>query len=162
MTGWRISPLPDARLAEAWPLVHLRYPTWTLDTWLCEARTLLADRLSGLSVAQTASRYIYAVCGFAVDTSDPGRPLLRLPLVANLLWRGGDDPLGRLLANVEAAGCEYRCHEVRVDSAAIAAAGDGARWQRLGYERDGVALRKGLLSHPASTFASGLEGAACP
>jgi hypothetical protein len=144
MNGWRITPLPDARLTEAWPLVRLQHPGWTLDTWLGEARTLLAhDGPAGLLVAETGAGYIYAVCGYRLDPSDGG---LSLPLLASTRWRGSDDPLQRLTAAVEAIARDHHCSSVSV-SAAVA--GDTARWEQFGYEWCDHVLRKDLSGNRA-------------
>ena len=110
MSGWRIVPLPDTRLREAWPLVRLRYPDWTLDTWLGEAGTLMADeRPAGLLAAETGTGYIYAVCGYVVDRAGVVGEELSLPIVASIRWRGFDDPLERLVDAVESIGRDRGC-----------------------------------------------------
>jgi len=160
MSGWRITPLPDARLTEAWPLVHLRHPTWTLDTWLGEARTLMAESgPAGLFAAETSAGYIFAVCGFIVDGA-AGE--LFLPLVVSTRWRGSDDPLKRLTTAVEAIGREHGCRSVSVNAPAITAAGDLARWERFGYEWCDHALRKDLLESRPPARQGDIGSHACP
>jgi hypothetical protein len=160
MSGWRITPLPDARLTEAWPLVHLRHPTWTLDTWLGEARTLMAESgPAGLLAAETGAGYIFAVCGFIVDSA-AGE--LVLPFVVGTRWRGSDDPLKRLTTAVEAIGREHGCHSVSLNAAAITAAADLVRWERFGYEWCDHTLRKNLSRSRAPAQHGDVRSNACP
>lgn len=163
MSGWRIIPLPDARLTEAWPLVRLRHPTWSLDTWLGEARTLLAeDSPAGLLAAETSAGYIYAVCGFIVETVGCGARELSLPLIASTRWRGSDDALERLTSAAESIGRDHGCRSASVNATAIAAAGDTARWERFGYEWCDHMLRKDLSGDRAPAQRRDIGSHACP
>lgn len=146
MTAWRIRALPEPRLAEAWPLVRLRYGDWTLDKWLAEARTLLADEDgAGVLTAENESGYIYAVCGYQVDRGDHGDAELALRVVANVGWRGAADPLRPLLVAVDTVARDHECTSARIDGASVAAAGETARWEALGYRWIGLDLRKPLI-----------------
>jgi hypothetical protein len=143
MTAWQITALPEHRLTLAWPLVRLRYPDWTLETWLAEARTLLADEgIAGVLAVQNDAGYIYAVCGYQIDGGEHGHAELALRTIANVGWCGSADPLSPLLCEVEAIAREHGCVSSRLDGAAVAAAGETARWERLGYCWTGADLRK--------------------
>jgi hypothetical protein len=145
MMGWRICALSEARLAEAWPLVRLRYPRWTLETWLAEARTLLAaGGTAGVLAAETDTGCIYAVCGYEADAHEGRETELALRIVANARWSGTADPLEDLVAAIEAVAGNCGCTCVRVDGAAIAAVGETGRWERLGYAWIGADLCKDL------------------
>jgi hypothetical protein len=144
-TAWRIQALPEARLAEAWPLIRLRYRDWTLDKWLTEARSWLAEEGSaGVVAAENDSGYIYAVCGYQIDTDEYGQPELALRVVANVGWRGATDPLGPLLTALDGVARRHDCVRMRADGSVVAAAGETARWEQLGYRWLGVDLRKML------------------
>ncbi len=145
MTEWRIRALPDCRLAEAWPLVHLRYPDWTMDTWLAEARTLLAEEgAGGILAAETNAGYIYAVCGYQMDPCDGSGTALDVRIVANVGWRGTADPLASLLKVVEGVARDHGFARIRVDGSSVAAVGETARWEGLGYSWMGLDLCKEL------------------
>ncbi|QQS13027.1 MAG: hypothetical protein IPK81_01785 [Rhodospirillales bacterium] len=145
MSGWRIVPLPDSRIPEAWPLVRLRYPCWTLDTWLGEARTLLDDdEPSGILCAETGGGYIYALCAYAKRGCARGGDQMALPIVANVRWNLTDDPLERILSEVETIARSEGCGCIATAGGAIAAATDTARWEQLGYRWLGEVFRKKL------------------
>jgi hypothetical protein len=142
---WQISTLPDDRLVEVWPLIRLRYPAWSLEKWLVEARTLLSEQdPAAVVVAQTRAGYIYAACGYRVDRAEGCRREMTLPFVANVQWNGLADPLAQILAAIDAIAIQHGCGRIRAEGGPIAAAGETARWERAGYRWAGDQLRKAL------------------
>jgi len=146
MTSWLIEDLPPGRLDEAWPLIWLRDSTLTLDRWLVEARSLLAEApTAGVQVAQTPSGYIYAVCAWRIDRTADDASEMTLPFVAYVQWNGAADPLANLIDATEDIARRKSCTHIRLGGRPIAAIGDTLRWERLGYRWAGDALEKHLI-----------------
>lgn len=146
MTSWLIEDLPGDRLHEAWPLIWLRDSALTLDRWVVEARSLLAEAPdAGVRVAQTPGGYIYAVSAWRVDPLEAGGSELVLPYVAYVQWNGAADPLGCLMAGIEDLAGRRACARIRLGGRGIAATGDTKRWERLGYRWAGEGFEKNML-----------------
>ena len=148
MSGWQTTLLPEPRLAEAWPLLRLRYPEFTLDSWLGESLSLLSDAPQGGVVAvQTQSGYIYAVCAFVVEPCDHvGGQSLHIPFVANVPWHRTDDPLVHLLRQLETIAEATRCDCLSTPGDKVAGVNETSRWEAAGYEWIGTSLRKRLYA----------------
>ncbi|MCW5745367.1 MAG: hypothetical protein KIT36_04105 [Alphaproteobacteria bacterium] len=112
---------------------------------MTEARSLLADRPSaGILSAENDAGYIYAVCGYQVDSGEADAAEMALRIVVNVGWRAAADPLWPLLTAVDTIARNHDCVGARADGAVIAAAGERSRWEGLGYRWTGKFLRKEL------------------